>query len=150
MEWADKTSFDRLNKLFVISIGEWNHETMLTNQNLLTLVRDLESYAILNLPRFTPRVLVPSEHFVLKDLPFYEEAWATDSKARQDRLDKREKKCQEGTLRQAPGVGRPATSSTTHLPIKKKSVLQPAEKVLDLSLSPSFHSPSRSTEVGIN
>ena len=69
-------------------------------------------------------------------------------KARQDRLDQREKKRQEGTLRQAPGVSRLATSSTAHPPTKKKSVLQPIEKALDLSLSPS--SPLLSTEVDAN
>ena len=74
VEWVDKISFDPLNKLFVISAGERNHETLLTNQNLLALVRDSESYIVLTLPRFTLRVLVPDEHFVLNDLPFYAEA----------------------------------------------------------------------------
>ncbi|KAL6338446.1 hypothetical protein AAG906_020535 [Vitis piasezkii] len=36
------------------------------------------------------------EHHVLKDLPFYEVAHATDPKARQDRLDQRKKKREEG------------------------------------------------------
>lgn len=92
MEWVDKASFDRLNKLFVISVGEQDHETLLIDQNLLTLCWDSESYVIPTLPCFVPRVLVPEEHFVLKNLPFYKEAREVDTKARQDRLNKREKK----------------------------------------------------------
>ncbi|RVX18164.1 hypothetical protein CK203_003920 [Vitis vinifera] len=108
VEWVDKTSFNQLNKLFVISVVERDHETLLTDQNLLTLCRDSELYAVPTVPRFAPRVLVTDKHFVLKDLPFYEEARAADTKARQDRLDKREKKHQERTLRQAPGKHEPA------------------------------------------
>lgn len=121
MEWVDKTSFNQLNKLFVISVAERDHETLLTDQNLLTLCRDSELYAVPTVPRFAPRVLVTDKHFVLKDLPFYEEARAADTKARQDRLDKREKKHQERTLRQAPGVGHPVASSTAH-PLSKRSM----------------------------
>ena len=80
----DKTSFDRLNKLFVISAGERNHETLLTNQNLQAVVQDSESYVVPTLPHFAPRVLVSSEHYVLKDLSFNAEARAVDAKARQD------------------------------------------------------------------
>lgn len=43
------------------------------------------------------------EHFVLKDLPFYEVTRLADVEARQSHLDAREKKRQEGTLHQAPG-----------------------------------------------
>lgn len=73
---------------------------------------------------------------------------ATYSKAQQDRLDQREKKRQEGTLRQASGVSRQATNSTTCPPAKRKSTLQPTGKALDLS--PSLFSISLSLEVGIN
>ncbi|RVW46141.1 hypothetical protein CK203_076152 [Vitis vinifera] len=65
-----------------------------------------------------------------------------------DWLAQREKKRQEGTLRQAPGGSYPATSSTVRPPPKKKSVSRPTEKTLDLSPSPSFpSSPSTSAEV---
>lgn len=74
VEWVDKISFDSLNKLFVISAGERNHETLLTDQNLLALVWDSESYIVPTLSRFALRMLVPDEHFVLNDLPFYAEA----------------------------------------------------------------------------
>lgn len=60
----------------------------------------------------------------------------------------REKKCQEETLRQAPSVSRSATSSTARLSTKRKSVIRPIGKVLDLSPSPS--SPSLSSEVNID
>lgn len=58
---------------------------------------------------------------------------AENAKARQDMLDRREKKHQEGTLRQTLGVSRLASSSTSYPPTKRKPVLRPTEKVLDLS-----------------
>ena len=65
-----------------------------------------------------------------------------------DWFAQREKKRQEGTLRQAPGGSYPATSSTVCPLPKKKSVSRPTEKTLDLSSSPSFpSSPSTSAEV---
>lgn len=82
----------------MISASERNHETLLTDHNLLEMVRDSKSYVIFVLPRLAPKVLVFDEHHVLKDLLFYEKAWAADAKARQDLLNKREKKYQEGTL----------------------------------------------------
>ncbi|RVW19168.1 hypothetical protein CK203_093893 [Vitis vinifera] len=110
VEWVDKASFDRLNKLYVIFSNERNHETLLTKQNLLKLVQHSESYTVPSLPRFAAKVLVPGEHYVVKDLPFYEEARAEDSKTKDDQLAQREKKCQEGTLRQALSSSRPATA----------------------------------------
>lgn len=82
VEWVDKTSFDLPNKTFVISVGERDHETLLTNQNLIVLVRETESYVVPTLPRFAPIVLVLGKYFVLKDFPFYEEARAIYTKAR--------------------------------------------------------------------
>ncbi|RVW59600.1 hypothetical protein CK203_107442 [Vitis vinifera] len=122
VEWVDKASFDRLNKLYVIFANEWNHETLLTKQNLLKLVQDFESYTVPSLPHFAAKVLVPGEHYVVKDLPFYEEAQVEDSKTKDDQLAQREKKCQEGTLRQALSSSRPATSFTARSPSKKKSI----------------------------
>ena len=80
---------------------------------------------------------------MVNDLPFYEEAHAADTNARQDQLAKREKKCQEGMLRQTKSGSRPATNFTTRPPSKKKFVPRPAEKALDLSLS--LSSPSSSS-----
>lgn len=93
----DKTSFDRLNKLFVISARERNHETLLIEENLLKLVWDPKLYsAPSSFPHFVPRVLVPDEHYVVKDLPFYVESWTVDAKKREDRLVQREKKMLKG------------------------------------------------------
>ena len=80
-------------------------------------------------------MLVPEEHYMVKDLPLYEEARAVDAKARQGRLTKRKNKSKEGILRQAPGMSRLAFSSIAHPFSKKKSVTRPAEKALDLSPS---------------
>ena len=145
----DKTSFARLNKLFMISAGERDHETLPIEQNLLSLVWDPESYVVFSISCFVAKVLVLDEHYVVKDLPFYEEAQTTNVKARQDRLTTREKKRYEGTLKQALGGSRLTTSSTAHPFSKKKSTPRHAEKALDLSLPPSSpSSPLTSTEVG--
>ena len=45
---------------------------------------------------------MPGEHFVLKDLSFYERAREADAKACQEHLDQREEKRQERTPRKAP------------------------------------------------
>lgn len=58
---------------------------------------------LLIIPRRLSKVVVPGEHHILKDLPFYEEAREENAKAHQERLDQREEKRQEGTLRKAPG-----------------------------------------------
>ena len=66
---------------------------------------------------------------MLKDLSFYEVVCAENAKARQDRLVQREKKNQEGTLRQASGGNHPTTSFTIRLSAKKKkSFSQPTKK----------------------
>lgn len=92
MEWVKKASFDRLNKLFKITSNKWNHLILLMDQNLLVVVWEPNSYVLLILPRSASKVLVPDEHHVLKNLPFYEVAPAQDTKACQDQLDQREKK----------------------------------------------------------
>ncbi|XP_034686782.1 uncharacterized protein LOC117915339 isoform X1 [Vitis riparia] len=84
VEWVEKAFFDWLNKLFVISASEWHYQTMLTDRNLLAVVQESQSYVLPILPRLTPKVLVPGEHHILKDLPFYEEVRVADTKARQD------------------------------------------------------------------
>ena len=60
------------------------------------------------------------EHFLLKDLPFYERAREIDAKARQERLDQREEKRQEGTLRKAPGEKGRDSSPVTRPPATKE------------------------------
>lgn len=54
-------------------------------------------------PKKLPKIVVLGEHYALKDLSFFEEAREADAKARQERLDQREERRQERTLRKAPG-----------------------------------------------
>ena len=48
-----------------------------------------------------------------KDFPFYKVVRLVDIEALQARFEEREKKLQEGTLRQTPAASRPASNSTT-------------------------------------
>lgn len=96
VEWVEKASFDRLNKLFVISSSERHHQTFLTGKNLLAVVRESQLYIIPILPCLAPKVLVSGEHHVLNDLLSYKKARAAYSKAHQDRLDQREKNARRG------------------------------------------------------
>ena len=73
VEWVEKASFARLNKLFKIVAAERHYETLLTARNLLVLVRESQAYIINILPRKLPKKAVSGEHYVLKDLPFYKE-----------------------------------------------------------------------------
>ena len=104
----EKASFDRLNKLFEITAVERHHQTLLTARNLLAVVREPQAYVTNILPRKLPKKVVPGEHFVLKDLPFYKEARKADTQARRAFLNKWEERRQEGTLRRAPGDKRSA------------------------------------------
>ena len=83
VEWVEKASFDCLNKLFEIIAIERHHQTLLSARNLLVVVPEPQPYVLNILPRWLPKVVVPGEHFVLKDLPFYEKAHEADVKARQ-------------------------------------------------------------------
>lgn len=96
VEWVEKASFDRLNKIFEISANERNHRVLLTDRNLLVVVRESKSFILPILPRPAPKVLVPYEHHVLKDLPLYEVLLVVDVAEHKDRLDHREKNRQEG------------------------------------------------------
>ncbi|KAL6319916.1 hypothetical protein AAG906_036990 [Vitis piasezkii] len=97
VEWVEKASFDRLNKLFEITAIERHHQTLLSARNLLAVVREPQPYVLNIFPRRLPKVVVPWEHFVLKDLPFYEKAREEDAKACQERLDQREEKSRSGS-----------------------------------------------------
>ena len=79
VEWVEKASFSRLNKLFEITAAERHHETLLTAQNLLAVVWEPQAYVINILPRKLPKKVVPGEHYVLKDLPFYKEVRKADA-----------------------------------------------------------------------
>ncbi|RVW57994.1 hypothetical protein CK203_113323 [Vitis vinifera] len=98
VEWVEKASFACLNKLFEITA----------------------SYVLNIIPRRLPKIVVPREHFILKDLPFYEKAREADVKARQERLEQREEKRQEGKLKKAPDEKSCGPSSRARPPPKKK------------------------------
>ena len=120
VEWVEKTSFDRLNKLFEITAAERHHQTLLTARNLLAFVREPQVYVINILPRKLPKKVVPGEHFVFKDLPFYKEVRKVDAQARRARLTEREERRQERTLRKAPGDKRSVPSPPAGAPAGKK------------------------------
>lgn len=92
----------------------------MTDKNLQAVVKKAKPFIRPILPHLAPKSLVPDEHHVLKDLPFYEVARATDSKARQDRLEQMEKKGQDGMLRQTPATNRLTSSSTICSSTNKK------------------------------
>ena len=89
VEWVEKASFDRLNKLFVIFSSERHHQTLLIDWNLLVVVRESHLYI---LPSLAPKVLELDEHHTLNDLPFYEEGWAANAQEWQDWIDQKENK----------------------------------------------------------
>ncbi|RVW60645.1 hypothetical protein CK203_048848 [Vitis vinifera] len=72
------------------------------------------------LPRKLPKKVVPGEHFVLKDLPFYMEVRKADAQARKALFNEREKRRQEGTLRRAPGDERSAPLPPADAPSGKE------------------------------
>lgn len=82
VKWVDKSSWTLLNKLFEIDKVERKFSMLLTRKNLESLLEHYQAFVILVFPRLAPPTFVPSEHFVLKDLPFYEVVKLTDAKAR--------------------------------------------------------------------
>ena len=130
VEWVEKASFDHLNKIFKISSVKQNHQVLLTDKNLQAVVKESQSFILLILLRLAPRTLVPDEHHVLKDFPFYEVAYAVDSKAFQDCLEQREKKRQDGMLRQAPTTNRSNSNSIIRLLVNKNFFffIQPVQR----------------------
>ena len=97
---------------------------------------------------------MPGEHFVLKDLPFYERARKADAKARQEHLDQREEKRQEGTLRKAPGEKGRYSPPTAHPPARKekkkrKKTKKALSQVLRIAV-PNLEASSSSCRSGPN
>ena len=153
VEWEEKTSFDCLNKLFEITAVERHHQTLLIARNLLAIVRESQPYVTNILPRWFPKQVVFGEHFVLKDLSFYERASEAEAKARQERLGQREERRQEGRLRKAPGekgcysppaARPPATEEKKNRKKTLAQVLRIAAPTLEASFSSCRSGPSRS------
>ena len=100
-----------------------------------------------------------AEHFVLKDLPFYEVARLAYFEARQAHLEERERKHQDGTLRQVVVVGRLFSSFTAHhlTPKRKEPTTRPVQRAKtppptppSSSSSPSFSSSSDEPKVEVD
>ena len=88
----EKAPFTLLNKLFEIDAVEQAYKVLLSDKNLLALIDNPNSFIIPVFSRLAPSSLVPGEHFMLKDFPFYEVARLAYSKTRQARLEERERK----------------------------------------------------------
>lgn len=146
VEWVEKASFVLLNKLSEITSNERNHHTLLSSRNLLAVIREPQFYILPIISRRLSKVVVPGEHYILKDLPFYEEAHKADATACQERLDQREEKRQERKLRRAPGEKSRASFSAAYPPVKKKKLSEKAVKASALiPVSPSASTLSAST-----
>ncbi|RVW41939.1 hypothetical protein CK203_081587 [Vitis vinifera] len=120
VEWVEKASFARLNKLFEISAVERHHETLLTARNLLAVVREPQAYIINILPRKLPKTVVPGKHYILKDLPFYKEVQKADAQKCRALFNDREGRRKEGTLRKAPDKKRSAPSLPAGAPSEEE------------------------------
>ncbi|RVW88004.1 hypothetical protein CK203_033943 [Vitis vinifera] len=94
VEWMEKSSFTRLNKLFEIDTSKRAYKVFLSDKNLLALIDNPKPFII---PVF-PRLALPSL----------------------TRLEEQERKRQEGTLRQVPTAGRPFSSSVVRPPTQKR------------------------------
>ncbi|KAL6332995.1 hypothetical protein AAG906_020011 [Vitis piasezkii] len=136
VEWVEKASFDRLNRLFEIAAAERSCETLLSVRNLRSVTQEPQPYVLNILLRRLPKEVVAGEHFVLKDLPFYAAVRKADARSCKAHLDKREKKRQEGLLRKAPGDKRPASSPPAGAPAKKKKVVVNKGKEVKLPTPP--------------
>ena len=77
-------------------------------------------YVINILPRKLPKKVVPGEHYILKDLPFYKEVQQADAQKRRARLDDREGRRKKGTLWKAPSKKRSSSFPPVGAPAKKK------------------------------
>lgn len=129
----------------MITSNKRNHHTLLTAQNLLTVIRKPQSHVLPIIPRGVSKVVVLGEHHVLKNLLFYEKAHEADeeaheanAKARQECLDHKDEKRQEGKLKKAPGEKGQRSFSTARPPTKKKKPSMKTVKVLALVLASPF------------
>ena len=129
VDWVEKTSFACLNKLFEIDVGERHYETLLTAWNLMAVVRESQEYIVNILPRKLPKEVVPGEHYIMKDLPFYKEVKEVDAEKRRALLDDRERRKNEGTLWKAPGQKRNAAFLLGEAPTKKRKLVKKGKDV---------------------
>ena len=141
VDWVEKTSFVCLNKLFEIDAKERHYATLLTARNLMAVVRESQEYVVNILPRKLPNEVVSGEHYVLKDLPIYQEVKEADAEKRRALLDDREKRKNEGTLRKAPGQKCSATFPPKKAPAKKRKLVKIGKGVKEPTLQKEFVPP---------
>ena len=68
MNWVEKDSFKKIQKLLEISEWERHHEILLTVRNLHELSRRPYPYILPVIPRPLPIEIVEGEHYVIADL----------------------------------------------------------------------------------
>nr|CAN67138.1 hypothetical protein VITISV_025606 [Vitis vinifera] len=61
VEWVEKSSFTRLNKLFKIDQAKWNHTVLLIENNLKVVLAHPKSSVIPVFPRLAPPTLVTAK-----------------------------------------------------------------------------------------
>ena len=95
------------------------------------MISEPKLYVLPILHRVALSSLIPNEHYVLKDLPFYKVTRLADLKARQARLKEREKKRHEGTLRQGPATSHLISGSAAPPSANKKKTpnVRPIQRV---------------------
>ena len=133
VDWVERTSFACLNKLFEIDAKERHYATLLTARNLMAFVRESQEYVVNILPRKLPNEVVSGEHYVLKDLPIYQEVKEADAEKRRALLDDKEKRKNEGTLRKTPGQKRSVASPPKKAPAKKRKLVKNGKGVKEPS-----------------
>ncbi|RVW57338.1 hypothetical protein CK203_079277 [Vitis vinifera] len=116
VEWVEKASFDRLNRLFEIAAAERSCDTLLSVQNLHSVMKEPQPYVLNILPRRLPEEKV-------------------DVRTRKARLTNREVKRKEGLLRKAPG-GKRSAPSLVGAPTKKKKKVSTKGKEVKLPTPP--------------
>ena len=115
--------------------AERSCETLLSAQNLRSVMKEPQPYVLNILPRRLPEEVVAGEHFVLQDLPFYTSVQEVDARTRKARLIDREDKRKEGLLRKAPG-GKRSAPSPAGAPTKKKGKVTEKGKVVKIPTPP--------------
>ena len=138
VDWVEKASFACLNKLFEIDAKERHYETLLTARNLMVVVRESQEYVVNILPRKMPKEVVPGEHYILKDIPIYQEVKEADAEKRRALLDDREKRKNEGTLQKASGQKCSAASPPRKAPAKKRKLVKNGKGVKEPTLPKEF------------
>ena len=68
VNWVEKASFKKIQRLLEISERERHHEILLTTKNLHELSRSPSPYIIPVIPRPLPTKIVEREHYIIADL----------------------------------------------------------------------------------